>query len=59
MKEYYWDHQYDPNKKASMTGVTVPHRTCYSCGKSKVTVGSSQRGGKFICKECKDANKPR
>lgn len=59
MKEYnYWEERHNPDKLPRMTGVTIPRRKCYSCGEHKPTAGSSQKDGKFLCKECKNANKP-
>ena len=55
---YAWESNTNPRKE-TMTGVTVPHRKCHICGKYKTIPGSSQAKGKFICAECKNANKSR
>lgn len=54
----YFETRHDPFPKETMTGVTIPHRRCSICNKYKTIPGSSQARGKFICAECKNANKP-
>lgn len=54
---HYWESNTKPAKE-TMTGVTIPHRRCSICNKYKTIPGSSQARGKFICAECKNANKP-
>lgn len=58
-KEYnHWEERHNPDKRERMVGITIPHRRCHQCNQHKTTPGSSQSKGKFICKECKNANKP-
>lgn len=60
MKEYnYWEERHNPDQRERMTGVTIPQRKCHNCGTYRSTAGSSQKNGVFLCKECKNANKPR
>lgn len=54
---HYWESNTKPPKE-TMTGVTSPHRKCHICGKYRTIAGSSQTKNRFICAECKNANKP-